>query len=59
MYGSDEKVANDLRTFKNGKLRSQKIKNEEYCPQNPNSGFQDGPLGKSYVQFAAGNNIHK
>jgi len=43
----------------NGKLRSRILENEEYCPQNPNSEFKDGPLGKSNVQFAAGNLILK
>lgn len=55
VYGSDKKTADGLRTFVNGKLRSRLLKNEEYCPQNPNSEFKDGPLGKSDVQFAAGN----
>lgn len=54
MYGSDKKIADGLREFKNGKLRSRIIDSEEYCPQNPNSGFANGPLGKSDVQFAAG-----
>lgn len=59
MYGSDDKVANGLRTFKNGKLRSRILKNEEFCPQDPNSEFKNGPLGKSNVQFAAGNTKSK
>ncbi|CAH1724815.1 unnamed protein product [Aphis gossypii] len=54
VYGSDEKIADGLRTFENGKLRSRILENEEYCPQNPDSEFKDGPLGKSNIQFAAG-----
>jgi len=55
VYGSDKSIADGLRTFENGKLRSRTLKNEEYCPQNPDSEFKDGPLGKSNIQFAAGN----
>jgi len=54
VYGSDKVTADGLRTFTNGKLRSRILENEEYCPQNPNSEFKNGPLGKSDVQFAAG-----
>lgn len=39
----------------NGKLRSQVLNNEEYCPMDPNSQFKKSPLGKSSIQFAAGN----
>ncbi|KAL4142197.1 hypothetical protein QTP88_004703 [Uroleucon formosanum] len=54
VYGSNKKTADGLRTFANGKLRSRILEDEEYCPQNADSEFKDGPLGKSDVQFAAG-----
>ncbi|VVC27285.1 Hypothetical protein CINCED_3A000564 [Cinara cedri] len=54
VYGSNLKTADSLRAFENGKLRTWIYENEEYCPKNPDSEFKDGPLGKSNVQFTAG-----
>ncbi|VVC34718.1 Haem peroxidase,Haem peroxidase, animal type [Cinara cedri] len=52
VYGSNDKLANELRMYNGGKLKSNKIKNEEYCPQDPSKLPKNGNAG--VIAFVAG-----
>lgn len=60
IYGSSDDVATSLRSFVNGKLRSDILKNnqktsvEEFCPQANRTTLQCGMSTNSRVCFQAG-----
>lgn len=60
IYGSNDDIAIRLRSFVNGKLRSDILKSnqktfvEEFCPQMNRSTFQCGTSTNSRVCFQAG-----
>lgn len=45
---------NELRLFKGGKLRFNKINNEEYCPQDPTKVVKTGNETQVVIAFLAG-----
>ncbi|XP_060870516.1 peroxidase-like [Metopolophium dirhodum] len=55
IYGSDEKVAADLRSFKDGRLKSDfYVGQQEFCPQRNRTSKQCDTSSNSSVCFAAG-----
>lgn len=57
MYGSDSKLAKELRSFKGGQLKFNQIGNEKYCPQDPSKIVKNGSKSQVTIAFLAGKMI--
>jgi len=59
IYGSDEKVAAGLRSFKDGRLKSDfYVGQQEFCPQRNRTSKQCDTSSHSSVCFDAGTNTY-